>query len=290
MVENDCEDQGFSRISDGCFGPTCRIGGRRIALGRRQTIGGSWGWQCPNCLGWYGDASAPRDRPILFSGPMVRALLAGTKTQTRRVVKWRGLAPGLNLGFSGLHAQNYADGAALYSRRGDGCWEERTSTTPCPHGQPGDRLWVRESLKAVRNGAGYIVDYAYAADGSKVRRCPDLAPEFGDSMAFAHLARPGGVPGIHMPRWARRITLELTDVRVQRLQEISEADAVAEGIETNEAWPGSFYRNYLMHTDQDVRCLPPVQSYRTLWESINGPGSWDANPWLWALTFRRIAP
>jgi len=184
-----------------------------------------------------------KERPILMSAPMVRAILAGTKTQTRRVAKGEALRWLVRDGFTpGFVAD---PGNRL-----------------CPYGQPGDRLWVRESHWWFKDEhdpvTGYfpppltIEDVEYRADGEK----------------------PGRAwrPSIHMPRWASRITLEVTSVRVERLQDISEADAISEGIPTSDVSPPDACRF----------------AYRLLWESINGPGSWDANPFVWVVSFRRI--
>ncbi|TXH90322.1 MAG: hypothetical protein E6Q78_05105 [Rhodoferax sp.] len=175
-----------------------------------------------------------KEHPILFSAPMVRAILAGTKTQTRRVVKptpeWIGKSGVLS--FNGRVGLPHAI---------------------CPYGQPGDRLWVREAW----NGYGPFKDgmhYYY--------RATDQNP---DSTKWK--------PSIHMPRAASRITLEITGVRVERLQDISEADAKAEGYKE---FPGS------------VNQMDPVTWYQALWEQINGPGAWDANPWVWVVKFKRL--
>lgn len=287
---------------------------------------------------------APTERPILYSAPMVRSLLreVDPKTQTRRIVKWRGMAPGLNLGFSGLHAQTYADGATLYSRRGDGCWEERTSTTPCPYGQPGDRLWVKEAFRLTSAFDGdsparvaeRCLDAGYSAPWAPIQYEAD-----GARRDWMHVGTPphAGPPrvgktrvSIHMPRWASRITLEITEVRVQRLQEISEEDAIAEGIAelvpqpnrgegltpaalclaaaaTVEAMPRTTRRGFLagalaanlgfaVSPSRPWEVVPArwtrpptaQQVYAVLWESINGPGSWAANPWVWAISFTRV--
>ena len=186
------------------------------------------------------------DRPILFQGDMVRALLAGTKTQTRRVVK----------------------GEALE-------WLQPSMFTPeyvalpengmCPYGQPGDRLWVRESHWWFRDehnpATGYFPptltadDVEYRADGEV----------------------PGRIwrPSIHMHRWASRITLEITAARVERLQDISEADAVAEGCANSLHLPGGRFAN---------------ENYAHLWWQINGDGSWESNPWVWVIEFKRVTP
>jgi hypothetical protein len=212
-----------------------------------------------------------REIPILFSGPMVRALLDGRKTQTRRVVKHQPPEHTRDV-FTFHHPDPRThywafDGGSLMD------WAQ-----PCPYGEIGDRLWVRESLAPTRDAQGYIADWHYAADGAKVPRMPGLNPDFGDSMAFAHLARPSAVPSIHMPRWASRITLEVAGVRVERLQDISAADAEAEGVD------------FLRRVPDADETLTPQQLFMCLWDSINeerGFG-WSANPWVWIVEFKRI--
>jgi hypothetical protein len=238
-----------------------------------------------------------RERPILFSAPMVRAIVAGTKTQTRRVVKWREVVPGLNMGFSGLRVDSTPAGWVLESdTRNSREW--RCEPTPCPYGKPGDRLWVRETWQiADWNDAGEPC-IRYAADLAV--RWPALPMESTDwaQDTWAALSDPDNVlidgraadrrwrSSIHMHRWASRITLEVTGVRVERLQDISEEDAIAEGIELV---PGPEpYPMWMDYSKPGTRISCPIESYRTLWESINGPGSWSANPWVWAIDFRRL--
>lgn len=214
-----------------------------------------------------------KERPILFSGPMVRAILDGRKAQTRRVVNPE---PSAGVRVSPFCASGLEDGHGRELRS--------------PYGKPGDHLWVRESLAATRDAAGIIFDWHYAADGAKVPRMPGLRPEFNDAMAFAHLVRKA-VPSIHMPRWASRITLEVTGVRVERLQSISEADAAAEGVESlrNE---GEYWKDYLRSTAQcdELVCLNARDSFWTLWDSLNAARGfgWDASPWVWVVEFKRI--
>ena len=191
---------------------------------------------------------------ILMSAPMVRAILARTKTQTRRVVKPQ---------------PRILAGELL-------CWKDDALTDDqmavrCPYGQPGDRLWVRETFRGCR--AYEVQGYAPKDWGNKpIWFEADGAPP-GRPEQWALRSRPS----IHMPRWASRITLEVTGVRVERLQDISEADAVAEGSFT---WAGE--------QDTPVRDLPEARLvYRQLWEDINGPGSWDTNPWVWCVDFKR---
>ena len=196
------------------------------------------------------------ERPILFSGAMVRTLLAGTKTQTRRGGKAKHL-PWLE-----NSVLNFLEGK----------WNQR----PLPYGKPGDRLWVRETWrtdarlddKAPNAFSGWPVKYE------------------ADSTALNHGAFFGQTDGktrvsIHMPRWASRITLEITGVRVERLQDISEADALAEGIEDRG-------KGFAVYGTDDGITFDPIRSYRSLWEQINGPGSWDANPWVWVVEFRSV--
>lgn len=167
-----------------------------------------------------------KERPILFSAPMVKAILSGTKTQTRRIVK----------------PQQFPLGTCV----------------ACPYGTVGDRLWVRETWLQVPAGI------AFRADG-------------GD-----HYGAGGKLkwrPSIFMPRAASRITLEVTGVRVERLQGISEDDAEAEGVAA-EPHNGSCV---------DRRCF--VKAYASLWDSLNAKRSpWSSNPWVWVLSFRRITP
>lgn len=208
------------------------------------------------------------DRPILFSGPMVRAILSGTKTQTRRVVK-----------------PQPADYQALRPEPRDGCrwvfiahsdrptYAFATGDALCPYGQPGSRLWVREAWRAFA-----------ALNKTPPRSIPKDAPiwyEAQDEVPFHPTAYGKLRPGMFMPRWASRITLEITGVRVERLQDISSADAIAEGIESS----AGEWRDYL---NPKGDCLTPRNSFRTLWQSINGPDSWAANPWVWVVEFKRL--
>jgi hypothetical protein len=183
------------------------------------------------------------ERPILFSGAMVRAILSGAKTQTRRICKPQPVS----------------------------CDQDRD----CPYGQPGDRLWVREGftplpMQAPTDKASRW-QICYAAGGAEEREAPA-----GYNPMLYNYERWS--PSIHMPRWASRITLEITGVRVERLQAISEADAAAEGCDGN--CPIGHLPAYMKG--------PLSYHYAQLWESINGPGSWEANPWVWVVAFRRI--
>lgn len=200
-----------------------------------------------------------RERPILFSAPMVRAIMAGTKTQTRRVVKPVGQDDGFVL-------KDYGDGWWPY-RSDDGespMKGDNEIPHSCPYGQPGDRLWVRETWLTVDGErAFYRADYAHNPKGDS---------EHGVAWR----------PAIDMARWASRITLEVTSVRVERLQDISEADAVAEGA------PEGPTPMACMYSQAAVLKTRYREGFAALWEQINGPGSWDANPWVWVVQFRRV--
>jgi hypothetical protein len=200
-----------------------------------------------------------KERPILFSAPMVRAILDGTKTQTRRVVKAKHL-PWLE-----NSVLNFLDGK----------WNQR----PLPYGQTGDRLWVRETCRAEElsdglDGVRYLADDGFVSiqpneDG--INRWLEMR-DYGNRPNT--VARVKTVPAIHMPRWASRITLDITGVRVERLQACNEVDAISEGA----PW---------------AACGAPQEGshkvgFAQLWESINGPGSWEANPWVWVVEFKRV--
>jgi len=238
-------------------------------------------------------------KPIIFSAPMVLALLDGSKTQTRRIVK----IP--------YHAQieDRDDGKPwpwMYNADvDDDHW------FPCPYGQPGERLWVREhgwerperTTKMMIEGADTWEPYYYDADICDHQEVDDFK-EWGFKRR----------PSIHMPRWASRITLEITDVRVEMLQDISDADARAEGCKAS-PFPGPWWQGYrdigdgsLIH-QQSIGETPPdwmidpkrmldhshldlsaIDAYRALWMRINGPGSWALNPWVWAVAFKVVKP
>lgn len=215
----------------------------------------------------------PKELPILFQDDMVRAILQGRKTVTRRVVKpprgWADESPSCD---------PFAMPPAVWWW--NGVHELVGVRQECPYGQPGDRLWVRESTE--EDCAGSVSLSRYRADGAPVlySGCDD--PAFNGSVA--HWNYPRRVrPSIHLPRWASRITLEITDVRVERLQGISEGDARAEGVQEMR---GGYWRNYQPGWTQHQ--LSAKGSFATLWGSINGPDSWDANPWVWVVEFRRV--
>lgn len=215
---------------------------------------------------------AAKERPILFSSPMVLALLGERKTQTRRVVKWHPYHPGesVNFEFSGMDLGYYftgvpSSGWVLRTRGGGGCWNDRTKPAHCPYGRVGDRLWVREAWRPILTGikAGGI-DY----------RADDPGASGEGFMPWK--------PSIHMPRAASRLTLEITGVRVERLQALCEEDAIAEG-----CGPGFVPVPHPEFSDmQTTRCVGHRPMFARLWDEINGEGSWKLNPWVWVVGFR----
>lgn len=177
------------------------------------------------------------ERPILFSAPMIRALLAGIKRHTRRIVKPR---PGI-----------------------DGEW-------PCPYGNPGDRLWVRETWRTVESLDA--VRPVVLAESVPIHFDADHTDrgKFREPIGRAR-------PSIFMPRWASRITLTIEEVRVERLHDISEEDATREGVGLayRQDGPGTFAKD------------SAIAAFKQVWTEINGAASWDANPWVWVVSFRK---
>lgn len=213
-----------------------------------------------------------RERPILFSGPMVAALLAGRKTVTRRMAKdvtgdtvpyWPG-----------------------WKHDGDFVRPEH-----CPYGQPGDRLWVRETWRAwALVGAGDLWRVQYAAD--EAHRDLVVGDVIPTDWECPRACARGNAPGIHMPRWASRLTLEVTSVRVERLHDITEEDARAEGVERHPEPFTSGWRNYEPSPAFESVAYHAAarESFASLWRAINGIESWDSNPYVWRIEFRRVTP
>ena len=197
-----------------------------------------------------------RERPILFSGEMVRAILTGRKTQTRRVVKQQPEVGRSGCWFperNSVRALHYANEDHL--RRG-------LPLDFSPYGVPGDRLWVRETWAHDGSQAPPL----YRADWLCQRDFPGVRCEHGPARWS---------PSIFMPRWASRITLEVTGVRVERLQRISEEDAQAEGVSADDIGRVG------------LPCYSARQNFERIWERINGAESWKSNPWVWVINFRK---
>lgn len=209
------------------------------------------------------------EKPILFSRPMVRAILDGRKTQTRRVV-----TPQPTSAEVAPHCENGWWMWRKWMKDQAGAPSIRLGDRLCPYGVPGDRLWVRET-------------HAPRADcwGSWAKSVERKRNLMGDRELCYRATTDHRDwvekwrPAIHMPRWACRIVLEVTDVRVQRLQEIDRTDAAAEGMCHAAERGEPFIQNHRF----------PEENFAFLWDVINGRGAWAANPWVWAVTFRRVS-
>ncbi|HZP87542.1 MAG TPA: hypothetical protein VFB54_12040 [Burkholderiales bacterium] len=217
---------------------------------------------------------SPTARPILMSAPMVRALLAGTKSQTRRALKYQ------PIDIIPMPKAPDREWVILEQREP----EPKGKLIRCRFGVPGDLLWVRESWQHAPQ------KYCSCPQPSEASPCDDWSEGTGCQSnrgeviyAADGVTAPRWRPSIHMPRRVSRLTLTITSVRVERLQDISEADAKAEGIERCEGEDGWKLYGPL---GRAIKCLDARSSYRSLWEEINGKGSWAANPWVWVIAFR----
>jgi len=223
-----------------------------------------------------------KSRPILMSTPMVQAILAGDKTQTRRIVKPPyDIYPNVTKHITSCEFDfHFLDGIGQY--------------TASPYGKPGDQLWVRETFFAYglwfssSKGGKWFSDTTHSFDsgGHRFMDSPPEEIEKGRSSKEGWYKRPS----IFMPREASRITLEITDIHVERLHDITEEDAIAEGVghgfQMNAGWPDYLHiKSGVCELTQDTAKM----SFASLWESINGLGSWDdKNPWVWVVAFKRI--
>ncbi len=209
-----------------------------------------------------------KERPILFSGAMVRDILAGRKTVTRRLVKPQ---------FEVTEAYLREKGAWLpeltLSQHVNNAWQAGFINDDCPYGEVGDRLWVRESFSDLRgtgiehrpDPAGPLHRYAFAADSPPGSASDEARKDFGVKWK----------PSIHMPRAACRILLEITGVRIKQIQDVTTEQLIAEGLQTR-------------LREHDAEC-DLLHQWKELWASLNGDESWDANPWVWVVEFRRVA-
>ncbi len=214
-----------------------------------------------------------KGKPILFTAPMVRALLAGTKTQTRRVVKPQPFDDSC----AGQPMVGHRDLAGTFAPSVFGSCMAKLA--PCPYGAVGELLWVRET-------------WTWPGEGEVLYRADPQAEHLVDHWKANGFPVVNWRPSIFMQRQHSRITLRITEVRVQRLQQISQADAQAEGIERESADPPFYYVPGLCQQTavgvEERQEQPEVVCYSRLWTHINGAGSWAANPWVWALTFEVI--
>lgn len=226
-----------------------------------------------------GAEHAMKARPILFSAPMILALLDSRKTQTRRLVKPQpNPCKTVNCSAAtwspsgGWHCTTCGNGI-----RGA---EHNYTGLPCPYGVPGDVLWAREAWR-IHERFPDVARVRYQA--SERRSWTEQHEDFPVHLAAGLKDKAGYRPSIHMPRWANRLTLEITDVRVERLQSISEIDAIAEGI-TVLCPPDRDGRRHFGLPGFEIDEPTAARAYSKLWAMIHGPGSWISNPWVWAVT------
>ncbi|EDS7120635.1 hypothetical protein S715_002796 [Salmonella enterica subsp. enterica] len=216
-----------------------------------------------------------KERGMIFNAEMVRAILEGRKTQTRRPVKPQ---PELtqNSGFSW-------NGVVYGAGSNDRETNRNFAHAKCPFGKPGDRIWVRETFR-VHSRATDVATLVYRA--SVRNSWTEQTHRVPVAVCNKQVTPDKWTPSIHMPRWASRILLEITAVRVERLHSISERDALREGLFQLPAsgryclQPGMQYFGMASHSAKEV--------YSWLWASIYGEESWAANPWVWVIEFKRV--
>lgn len=225
-----------------------------------------------------------KERPILFSGPMIRAILDGRKTVTRRPVKGGQIPrldyPGHDEPWVAVGQQHRRYGFVVYGRTEEACAAKLGEFGACPYGRRGERLWVRETwLEDPEDDGSWGYTQYMGCKGSSLSDIPKRfqKPDHCIFRASWNGSDLRWRPSIHMPRWASRILLEITDVRVERLQDISEEQAIAEGVKSCER-----------DIDPDGNDFSPVELFGGLWTSINGAESWAANPWVWVVEFKRV--
>ncbi|MDV1090757.1 morphogenetic protein [Raoultella ornithinolytica] len=202
-----------------------------------------------------------KERGMIFNGEMVRAILDGRKTQTRRIVKGTD-------GAVKFCKEWGINGKEVFVVLGE---KDHTGMNPvlgaisCPFGAVGDRIWVRETWNKYGGLLTYRADHDWIDDMRKETVCTAK-----------------WVPSIHMPRWASRILLEITNVLVERLNAISQEDAQAEGMELT-GWRPTY-----SDPDSGGEVMTPYDNFAELWSSIYGDESWQANPWVWVIEFKRV--
>lgn len=226
-----------------------------------------------------------KEHPIIFSAPMVRAIIDGRKTQTRRVLKYQPIR------CTELPVILFPQSRDESIMQTGFIWPNAKEQilARCPYGQLGDRLWVRETfqgplLESEEHEAQFHNDGpdAFKKPGFCAYRATDTLDAVdadGNDLGWR--------PSIYMPRWASRILLEITDVRVERLQDISEEDAKAEGADCLITANCTDKSRALLDLPLMEDANPYRNGYALLWESINGDGAWVANPWVWVVEFKR---
>lgn len=219
-----------------------------------------------------------KKRPILMSAPMVTAILEDRKTQTRRIASWPILSKSDGAKRRVFLKEDMDMVNALLAEKP----RDPMSIPSCPYGRIGDRLWIKEAWTGTWHPTPQNennIHLHYRADGSE--RFASAPQDYALPKVAAKVGN--WVTPLFMPRWASRITLDITGVRVERLQDISEEDAIAEGIQSVKP---DTWKDYGGKVQEPMHS--PILSYASLWKSINGAGSWELNPWCWCISFRRV--
>lgn len=227
-------------------------------------------------------------RPILFSTPMVQALLDGSKTMTRRILPtWQEPKTTDDGRWMAIANRHRRWGFGAFGDTEADCMKDLESLCSCPYGMKRNLLWVRETTEIDEDLSDSISASKYVAGGQPVlhTNCDD--PEFNGSIAHWDYSR-NTRPSIHMHKWASRITLEITNVCIERLNDISEDDAVSEGVAAVDVngrtiYSGDFTSEMVWPEDYHDNAK---SAFCDLWQSINGLGSWDQNPWVWVVKFK----
>ncbi|MES0345712.1 hypothetical protein KDV22_09985 [Citrobacter koseri] len=228
-----------------------------------------------------------KEKGLIFNSEMVRAILDGRKTQTRRIMAIQPEHSELGLRRV-IDSKNGRDNGKYFWSQSDACGlKARSKVFGCPYGDVGDRIWVRETFQGPLVSDELFEEYRAHPEKFETPQYCEYAANGGAKPEYCDLddnLRHGWRPSIHMPRWASRLTLEITSVRVERLNDISEEDARAEGIidggclNCGEPEPCGCVNQQPDATD----------AFAYLWQSIYGQENWDANPWVWVIEFRRI--
>jgi hypothetical protein len=235
-----------------------------------------------------------KERPIIMGAESVRAILEERKTQTRRVID----PHKYNIGGWDMPVSK-SDIEAGYPVYQDNNGDFHSVVERCPYGNIGDRLWVRESWGVGCRpdpNSGWVDGIEYKADEVYLDDRESLHLRVIDDQDLYKYEKEGWSSPIFMPRWASRITLEITDIRVERLQDITEDDAIEEGVEFGSGWEeecGEGYctgEGWMDYKSFDYGCSTPKDSYCTLWDSLNAKRGypWESNPWVWVVTFKVI--
>lgn len=217
-----------------------------------------------------------KERPILFSDQRVRALLAGQQSQTRRIMKSHPFGP-----VQDNHEGCYGIDVKHNHLQGNRVMSMENLSLHSPHGQPGDRLWVRETWRGPVIAPDEVADYQSDPAAFNTRsycRYRADTQAFGNEETAGH---SGWQAGIHMPRWASRIDLLITRLRVEKIQDISDADILAEGVQFDSHFLNNFF-------SQQNDTVSPKEAYRKAWTAQYGGTSWEVNPWVWVIDFERI--